>query len=396
MDLSPSLADDEHLRDVLSESNTEFEIAESAEPQVFSSRAEVTRFVQSKYGDACGKALVQDVSYKGGSSLRYRCEGCSMFSVSANNNRVSKQFKISASSTLNHGSYNFQGEFVECTGSSRGEGTHALHPVISAVIGKVDSRTMKKVASAVGVSMSEEDIKRVTRHTGSSELWGSQSAADWRAALDRYDDAISFVCQRKGSSALKALDDWYCKEIRGVIVARDPPCINMEELKKVMSWKITRGKWRPLLKYIEQNTASAVEANTAAAFKQLGEKNYSAAVRSLCTLRGIGVATASAVLCILAPRVFPFMSDEALETTVDAKRAYTTKSYELMQEALQSKAARLGAGWTAEDVGKCLWATIALGGTSSDDRVSGDKTGDKTTKRVRVEDSLALAVAEDE
>merc|ERR1712048_31275 len=64
----------------------------------------------------------------------------------------------------------------------------------------------------------------------------------------------------------------------------------------------------------------------------------------------------------------PFMSDEALEAC-GCPLKYDLKTYEMMVERLSQKAETLGSGWTAERVGRALWACAALGGVASETNV---------------------------
>eukprot|EP00960_Hanusia_phi_P061031 764708-Hanusia_phi.AAC.5 len=90
-----------------------------------------------------------------------------------------------------------------------------------------------------------------------------------------------------------------------------------------------------------------------------GKKQTKPAVREvmirLCELKGIGPATASALLAHLDPERFPFMSDEALEGC-GMRREYTLEAYLAFAEALTSKAKELGSEWDAEKVGRAMWA----------------------------------------
>lgn len=87
-------------------------------------------------------------------------------------------------------------------------------------------------------------------------------------------------------------------------------------------------------------------------------------------LGGIGPATASAVLSTCYPALTPFMADEAMEAIPGfGGRAYTESAYTVFRDALADRAARLTAGgdglepaggWTAEAVGRALWACAQL------------------------------------
>jgi hypothetical protein len=79
------------------------------------------------------------------------------------------------------------------------------------------------------------------------------------------------------------------------------------------------------------------------------------AVDAVCQLRGIGPATATAVLCFYSPKLIPFMSDEAIEGA-GLERKYTLDVCCELAKRLAEKAAELGGEWTAELVGRAMWA----------------------------------------
>ena len=81
-------------------------------------------------------------------------------------------------------------------------------------------------------------------------------------------------------------------------------------------------------------------------------------------LRGVGPATASAVLAPLCSSLsVPFMADEVLEATRGRPRDYTIGAYEEMRDVLTSLSKTLepNGSWTAESLGKALWARAMLG-----------------------------------
>jgi hypothetical protein len=137
----------------------------------------------------------------------------------------------------------------------------------------------------------------------------------------------------------------------------------MEELEKVMEWKLCRGKDRPALRgLIKQNSAAAVAKASSAAFAHLEQSDWLSAIKAFAELRGVGPATASALLCVLpkGQELCPFMSDEVLEAATERKREYTLKAYQRLQEVLTKKASKLGRDWTAEKVGKACWTAGML------------------------------------
>lgn len=129
-------------------------------------------------------------------------------------------------------------------------------------------------------------------------------------------------------------------------------------MEVVMNWKITKHTFRPLMGQLKSNAPALVEKATAVAFKMCvdsrpSEKAVKDSLAALCQLRGIGPATASAVLAHVNG-AYPFMADEALEGC-GLDRKYDVQTYLLLMKKLQAKAHELGGTWTAERVGRALW-----------------------------------------
>ncbi|KAG9464484.1 hypothetical protein GDO78_019869, partial [Eleutherodactylus coqui] len=120
-----------------------------------------------------------------------------------------------------------------------------------------------------------------------------------------------------------------------------------------------RGKFRPRLKQmVSSNPASTVESCTRKAFQLLPD--ISAAIAELCQLKGIGPATASAVLSAGAPEMAAFMADEAVESVPGLSPIqYNAKHYLRYLEELRLKAEALSKAseeeWTPHRVELCLW-----------------------------------------
>ncbi len=83
------------------------------------------------------------------------------------------------------------------------------------------------------------------------------------------------------------------------------------------------------------------------------------ALQAISALRGVGPATASAVLAPVHPERFPFMADEAMEGA-GVDRTYTEATYMTFSERLRKKAQQLGGQWSAEAVGRALWAAAIM------------------------------------
>jgi hypothetical protein len=176
-------------------------------------------------------------------------------------------------------------------------------------------------------------------------------------------------------------------------------------LDVIVEWKFLKGKprnaLRPLLK---SNTDASVATASRRAFLAADgipkitvsdddnrndyAKEITAAMNHLCEIRGVGPATASAVLCLYRPDVFAFMDDEVIECLYDGKRGYTLKIYLEVNDRCREIASQLnmarkerkddserssssssssGGGWTPCKVGKALW-TVAMMSANDDER----------------------------
>lgn len=184
----------------------------------------------------------------------------------------------------------------------------------------------------------------------------------------------------------------------GRIRDRKPqPHITRDELIKLMEWKLKKGKWRPqLMGYVKALNAKAVKDASIASFQELRDGKVKEAFEKMCELKGVGPATASAVLAAVDPNI-PFMADEALEAVASeiGPRKYTMTHYmkylSLMQEkaewlsgkARESSASEDGEGnakapktWSAQKVQLALYAA-----TNLESDVSKSGTGKRSPAR---------------
>ncbi|KAK9811619.1 hypothetical protein WJX72_007087 [[Myrmecia] bisecta] len=202
-----------------------------------------------------------------------------------------------------------------------------------------------------------------------ADLWRCDSPANWAEHFD----AVSQRTQALNNEKLTDLERWFFEELPVAFVGRSPPYMTAAELVQLMDWKLTRGKWRPrLLDFVKAHSADIVQQTTQEAFDHLSRADMKAAasqaqvkqaIETLNKLKGIGPATASAVLTAYDATV-PFMSDEAMAAALSGSKEYTLKQYLLLVEALQQKAQKLsvtdeGRGWTAKTVERCLWSAAA-------------------------------------
>ncbi|CEG41340.1 hypothetical protein F443_08835 [Plasmopara halstedii] len=198
-------------------------------------------------------------------------------------------------------------------------------------------------------------------------LWSSSSEAAWQTIWTRYDE----VMQSKEND-LAALDSWYLASFPPILHARQPePYVTKLELQQLMKWKLKKGKWRPqLMKYVSGLSAKEVKQASLNAYNKLKCGDLRAATEAFCTLKGVGPATASALLAAYDPTV-PFMADEALEAiaAIIGPRKYTLPHFINFAEQLRGKAKWLNEQraanrskkvgntqfWTSQRVQLCLY-----------------------------------------
>ncbi|XP_076826507.1 uncharacterized protein LOC143473414 [Brachyhypopomus gauderio] len=193
-------------------------------------------------------------------------------------------------------------------------------------------------------------------------LYCCADPAVWRAVHGRYWTVVEAKAAVKGKSSGKflALEKWYQEELPVVISGRTEPSLTHSEMVKLMEWKLTRGKFRPRLQQlVGSNSEEAVLTCTKRAFHLLPD--VQAAVAELSSLKGLGPATASAVLAAGAPGVAAFMADEAVESIADLRPVqYTAKHYLLFLQRMLDKTHELNKvsneqDWTPHKVELCLW-----------------------------------------
>ena len=200
----------------------------------------------------------------------------------------------------------------------------------------------------------------------SRALWKSDDAGEWRAALDAYDERLAALNHPK----LLTLDSWFRHELPSAVRSRDPPRLLARELVELVDWKMTRGKVRPnLLNYAKAHAAKTVEDASAAALRALDDvlankKPAASALESalapLIALKGIGPATASAVLAA-ATEHLPMMSDELIAVALPATSSSDTYSAaRLVALAKAARAKGLKTGLTPREVERAVYSAAAI------------------------------------
>lgn len=171
----------------------------------------------------------------------------------------------------------------------------------------------------------------------------------------------------------------------------------------VIPWKFAKGKPRNALKpLLQSNSEMSVEDCSKRALEVADRADNSKpenqseqqelikeAIDELCKLKGIGPASASAVLSIFYPNLFAFMDDEVIEALYDGKRGYTLKIYQDINERCREISTSLnaiehGKSWTVYDIGRALWTVAAMKAFGEEDTLNilfdGENDGESTKR----------------
>ena len=110
---------------------------------------------------------------------------------------------------------------------------------------------------------------------------------EWSQALRSYEDAVRKVANDKKKPSLLILDKYWQQQLREDILSRSPSShLKLDELSKVMQWKLMRGKARPLQKLVDSNSPTLVISASTKAFEQLALGHWKKAMEELCALKG--------------------------------------------------------------------------------------------------------------
>ncbi len=228
----------------------------------------------------------------------------------------------------------------------------------------------------------------------------------WEVASSHYDAMLV----AKGGARLVELDqrrkdlaaDWRMISTSAVTMSMTKDQL----LNIIIEWKFLKGKPRHALKpLLRSNSEASVIAASKLAFaaanaipKRTVEVTTDAhlAINHLCELKGVGPATASAVLCLIRPDAFAFMDDEVIECLLpNKKRGYTLGIYTEVNDRCREIADELNLAmtrrrkrrktkvdekesdgshseeeWTSCRVGKAIWACAIMSATKDEDGLS--------------------------
>ncbi|TRY93042.1 hypothetical protein DNTS_025168 [Danionella cerebrum] len=190
----------------------------------------------------------------------------------------------------------------------------------------------------------------------SEKLFACEDPTVWREMQRKYCSVLEAKSTGKGKVPGKLLELDKCSSI----AARSECFLTRAELVKIMEWKLMKGKFRPRLQQlIGSNVEELVQSSSKKAFSLLPD--VQAAITELCKLKGVGPATASAILAAGAPDKVAFMADEAVESIAELRPVqYTAKHYARYLQKMLDKASQLNTvdtqqEWTPQQVQRCLW-----------------------------------------
>jgi hypothetical protein len=229
-----------------------------------------------------------------------------------------------------------------------------------------------------------------------ASLWKSKDCKEWTEHLENYYTEVSSL----EKDNLLELERWFQEELPNQLNKQKKPFASAD-LIRLVTWKVgLRGKWRPrLLDFAKAaNDKDIEEAYTKARTAVDGAKGdtdaeaIKQAMAALTALKGVGPATASALLQAMNPNFMAFMSDEAMLAALGSKDYTAAKGMELLK-ALKKKAAeltKLSGGekgekkkeeWSVAEVERCIFIHAALENKKSKKSKGGGGGGSVSSKK---------------
>ena len=169
-----------------------------------------------------------------------------------------------------------------------------------------------------------------------------------------------------------------------------------DDLSKIVLWKHTVGKNRIYnIKYLKSNTDEQVQSCSRKAIElakaikledcldednslsQTGRKLVQDAINELGQLKGVGPATASAVLTLIRPDIFCYLYDEVIDC-FEAQRDYKISNYLRVNSRCLQIAKKLGEDWTSGRVAKTVWTAARYLAANGEDLTEDDGSAQNT------------------
>ena len=192
----------------------------------------------------------------------------------------------------------------------------------------------------------------------------------WTEIESQYQDML----KEKGGQELIDLEKT-CSELGKILKAqrnenkgKSSLYLSRDDLFQFVHWKFGKGKKRNALwKHLHANSDDFVKECTQTSLqKALILENFDDAdgmrevINELTQMKGVGPATASAILSFVRPDLFTFMDDEIIEALHPGKRDYTLKIYLEVNTKCRMLANGLGTGWDVRKVGYTLWTAARM------------------------------------
>ena len=147
------------------------------------------------------------------------------------------------------------------------------------------------------------------------------------------------------------------KKLADLRQTRTPFYLTKLEFEEVLRWKLIT-QYNRQLAYRKPNTEEIVKSVTELALKITHEdKDYETELRVgiLCTIRGVGVPVASAILALVYPEEYGVIDFRGWRQIFDVEKStFTIPEYKRYLKELRKFRNELG--WTVEEVDIAIWA----------------------------------------
>jgi len=144
---------------------------------------------------------------------------------------------------------------------------------------------------------------------------------------------------------------------------RHPMYLTLDEFDKVLQWKL-RGQYGRQRERRKANTDDVIRVVTGAALSIAHpDKDYEIELRFgiLCTLRGVGVPVASAILALVFPERYTVIDFRGWRQVFGEERtAFSVSDYKRYLREIQNLAQQLG--WPVQEVDLAIWEYDRING----------------------------------
>jgi|DewCreStandDraft_5_1066085.scaffolds.fasta_scaffold03345_3 thermostable 8-oxoguanine DNA glycosylase len=138
---------------------------------------------------------------------------------------------------------------------------------------------------------------------------------------------------------------------------RVPLYLTLEEFDEILRWKLL-GQYERLRERFKANTEEVIRTVTAAALSLTHpDEEYEIELRLgiLCSLRGVGVPVASAILALVFPESYAVVDFRVWRQVFDEERTtFSVADYKRYLREIRRLARELG--WTVQEVDLAIWA----------------------------------------